>query len=354
MWRVIYNRDFPIINNNRIMVIDDSKYYEIHNLLTYNALFSFVVSPRGNGKTYNAKRWMISDFLKNKKQFVYVRRLEKELETRKLFFNDILHEFPDVEFKVEGYCAYINGEIAGYFIPLSKQQNFKSTPYPEVNKIIFDEFIPTDTGLNRKLKNEVLLYLDLYETIARDRRVRAVFLGNRVSTMNDYFLFFGLDPDPKKRFNKFRKGLIVVEMFTNSKFIKEKQESEFGQLIEGTAYSKYAIENEALQDKNSQFINCNKPKDSIYKFTLIGTNTELGVYYSSDEGCYYIDDKTDPNYPIKYTNDVQKHSNKVKFLRYNRNDKIIERFREFYILGNVRIKDYSVAFTLEEILKIIL
>lgn len=337
------------------MIIDDSKYYNINNLLTYNALFSFVVSPRGNGKTYNAKRWMIKDFLKNGNQFVYVRRFDSELDTKKLFFNDIMEEFPDVEFAVEGYMAYINGEVAGYFIPLSKQQNFKSTPYPKVNKIIFDEFIKTETGFNRPLKNEVILFLDLFETIARSRdNVRAVFLGNRVSTTNEYFMYFGLEPDPNKRFNKFRKGLIVVEMFTNNNFIEDKKDTRFGQLIKDSQYSKYAIENEALQDKNTQFIDKNKPKDCKYRFTLSDDNNYLGVYYSSNEGIIYIDNKYDINYPVHYTIDRDKYNNKVKYIKYHKMDKIMDIFRRQYINGNVRFNSSETAFVMEGILKDIL
>ena len=37
-------------------------YYSRNDLLSYNALFNFVVGERGTGKTYQFKDWCINDF----------------------------------------------------------------------------------------------------------------------------------------------------------------------------------------------------------------------------------------------------------------------------------------------------
>lgn len=39
-------------------------YYNNSQLLSYNALFSFVVGERGCGKTFSFKDWAIRDFIK--------------------------------------------------------------------------------------------------------------------------------------------------------------------------------------------------------------------------------------------------------------------------------------------------
>lgn len=156
-----------------------SMYWDITKSLTYNALFTFIVGNRGAGKTYNSTKWAIKDFLKTGNQFIYVRRYDEEFKKGKKekFFDAIIknNEFPQCEFKIKGYTAYINGKPAGQFMPLSKAKIEKSVAFPNVNKIIFDEFI-LDTGFYHYIPDEVMNFLDLYETVARDREgVRAYF-----------------------------------------------------------------------------------------------------------------------------------------------------------------------------------
>ena len=57
----------------------------------------------------------------------------------------------------------------------------------------------------------------------------------------------------EKRFQKFKDGLICLELFTSNVFIEKKKETRFGKLVTGTRYGNYAIENETLED-TSDFI----------------------------------------------------------------------------------------------------
>ena len=116
-------------------------YWDISKPLSYNALFNFIVGNRGGGKTYGFKKYAIQKFLKTGKQFVYIRRYKDELKNCKKFFDDIVGEFPEIEFKVHNHVAYIDGKEAGYFIVLSTAKIQKSTAFPDVETICYDEFI---------------------------------------------------------------------------------------------------------------------------------------------------------------------------------------------------------------------
>ena len=69
--------------------------------MSYNGLFNFVLSPRGNGKSYGAKERVIKNFIKTKElygqgeQFIYVRRYKTELKKKHLFFDDIRDKFQE-------------------------------------------------------------------------------------------------------------------------------------------------------------------------------------------------------------------------------------------------------------------
>lgn len=137
-----------------------SRYYNVDLTLSRNRLFNFVVGMRGVGKTYSSKRRAIKNYLQKGKQFVYLRRYDTELKKSEMskFFDDIYHEFPDTAFKVGDGAFFINNKVAGWYIPLSKSQLFKSVPFPNVSLIIFDEFI-IDVGTYRYLPNEVTTFL---------------------------------------------------------------------------------------------------------------------------------------------------------------------------------------------------
>ena len=91
-----------------------TKYYDISTLLSYNKILNFVIGQRGGGKTFNAKKWCINDFLKRGNEFVWVRRYKTEIKGLKQnFFNDIISTgiFPNVEFSIKGNHLFINNKL---------------------------------------------------------------------------------------------------------------------------------------------------------------------------------------------------------------------------------------------------
>lgn len=231
------------------------KWYSCNRLLSHNAFISMVMSPRGNGKTYDGKKLIIKNFLKDGSQSVYVRRKKTEIdEVKNNFWKDIQEEFPNHDFTVEGTVGFIDGKEVVYFIPLSTSTNKKSTAYPKVKLIIFDEYIVTKSTYNDYITNEMVLFLDLIETVFRSRtNGRVLLLANAVSYVNPFFSFFDIVPRENERFTKYKDGLICLEQFKSDVFMEEKKQTPFGRLIEGTDYAKYAIENEVLED-NNEFI----------------------------------------------------------------------------------------------------
>ena len=56
-------------------------------------------------------------------------------------------------------------KFVGYAMTLSTAQDLKGTSFPEVNTIIFDEFIIEEGQKKYYLQNEVVIFLNLLETI---------------------------------------------------------------------------------------------------------------------------------------------------------------------------------------------
>ena len=273
---------------------NDVNWYNPNRLLSYNALMSIVLSPRGNGKSFSAKEKIIKNFEKDESQAVYVRRTRVEIdEVKGTYWNDIKIKYPNHDYKIEGDIGYIDGKEVVHFIALSTSSNKKSASYPLVKLIVFDEYILTKTTYNRYLKNEVNLLLDLYETIARTRdNVRLLIMGNAVSYVNPLFTFFDIVPNPNKRFQTFKNGLICLEMFTDEGFMNKKIKSKFGQLIDGTVYGDYVVENKPLED-TEDFLRERGSDRYKYICTFKTEDFEIAVWDNLTMGGLYCDELVD-------------------------------------------------------------
>ena len=69
-------------------------YYDYDKISSYNATFNMIITNRGFGKTYGAKKRAINKFLKKGEQFIYVRRYKSIIHNWiKLQFNPICTSF---------------------------------------------------------------------------------------------------------------------------------------------------------------------------------------------------------------------------------------------------------------------
>ena len=324
-------------------------WYDKSELLSYNRVLNMVLSNRGGGKTFHFTRWAIDDFLKTKRQTVWVRRYKTELTNNdgnqgildnNAFFAAVINEglYPDVKLEIKGTIGYINDEPAIFFVALSTSRQMKSINFPNVNKIIFDEFIIGE-GRVSYLKNEVEVFLDLFETVARLRdNVRAVLLANSVTVVNPYFLFFNMRVDRSQRFTV--AGEVCVELFTDETFIAEKQKTRFGKLVAGTRYGNYAIKNEWLQDSET-FIERRTPR-SEFMCALKYNGTFYGFWIDYNVGLIYVNRQYDPSSYSLYCLQRDEHDLNlllIKSLAENRHlKKIVFAFRN----GLVRFEDMVV------------
>lgn len=326
-------------------------WYDKQQLLSYNKIFNFVLSNRGGGKTYHFTRWAIDDFKKNKNMAVWVRRYQTEIDEMLLngkFFDAVRDQYPGDELTIEGNIGYINKEPFVYFIALSTSRQLKSNNYPTVNKIIYDEFI-IDKGRITYIKNEPEVFLDLFETVARLRdNVRAVFLANCVTVVNPYFTFFHIHPDAGKRFNVYPRG-IAVEFFTDAEFIAAKKKTRFGQLINGTRYYDYSVENKWLND-NDIFIEP-KPKDGCQFLMGLKYNGQMfGFWVNYSKGHIYVNRQFDPSWYGLYCLTKEDHEPNLLLIKNLRSNRHMQMIIFAYENSLLRFEDMEVKSLMYEVL----
>lgn len=331
-----------------------SKYYDISTILSYNKILNFIIGQRGGGKTFGAKKWAINDFLKKGNEFIWIRHFKQEIkQLKRNFWDDIIHSglYPDVEFSISGDKLYINNKLCGYLIALSTSNQLKSSSYPKVNKIIFDEFI-FEKGHNHYRGDEVNDFVNLLDTIIRDRdNCRAVLIANNVQTTNPYFHYFNIRGDQTKRFVFDHKKGICIEFYTGDVYAQERLKTRFGKLIDGTEYGDFSLYNKPLHD-NNEFIQ-KRPNSSKFMYALLWKGYYIGVWYDVKNDRIYMSNQYDSS-GIIFSMTTEDHVPKTLFLREFKKMSQIRDIKYAYSVGCLYFENQMIKrYFLDEILPLI-
>ena len=322
-------------------------YYDPKMTWSYNAIYNQVYGNRGCGKTFGCLRFAMDKFIDTKArgeepwQLIYVRRYREELkkltkQNHGKLFDDVTDHgyYRGHHFKAEGNILYCDKEEFGMAIPLTDAPTLKSIPFPYARIGIFEEFV-IDKGVRRYLPNEVECFLELDQTIDRDRDVfRWFMLGNLVNTVNPYMTYWGLElPYHKTRELHGNDNQILVEVVQNEDFIEKKKGTRRGKLISGTRYGDYAIENKPLRS-NTHFI-AKKSVNSEYKFTLFYMGHTIGVWFDHTNGRYVISNSVDKQCPFRFSTTTDNMEPNTMLLKGNRKSIFIKNIIDAYNNGYV-------------------
>lgn len=185
------------------------KYYSLNRILEHNAKFNVIFGERSNGKTYSVLKLAVENFIKTGKQLAIVRRFEEDYKGKRgatvfdgLVENNEISKLSKGKWNSVYYysgrwylCRYeddarITCETPlAYGFAISSMEHDKSSSYPNITTILFDEFITRTFYLN----DEFVLFMNTLSTIIRHRNDVTIFmLGNTVNQYCPYFQEMGL------------------------------------------------------------------------------------------------------------------------------------------------------------------
>lgn len=317
-------------------------WFDLDRLLSYNATLNFVIAERGVGKTFGCKKKFLQRYLTKGEEFVYIRRYKTELELAYEGFWSQLQDnglFEDLKLTVKPSRKkvtkfYCNEKVCGYGIPLSTANILKSSSFSKVKNIMFDEFL-IDNGTYHYLRNEVIQFLEVIETIARLRDVRVVLLGNAISVVNPYFEFFNISLPYNSEYKTYKDGEICVNYVKNETYRKVKKASRFGKLVEGTAYGEYAIDNKFLRDDQA-FICKRDPQARVFS-TIILNGSKYGVWRNYKTCQVYISKDFEPSNPCIFCFDLADHNEETIYTKA-RNSSWFSAVIEAYKTGSLHFE----------------
>lgn len=178
------------------------KYYNIKPIAAKGCEYNIIYGGRASGKSYQMAEYLLDDYIDNGAQFVRLIRSWGQGNGLDTYFQELIDNNPKkykgvkVELtKDKGIRYTCNGETFGYIMPLSLQHNYKSSQYPAVVNVVFEEFVAPSAYdyLNQSGENELRAFRSALSTIFRHRKGRVWLIGNSEETSNPYFEFFGID-----------------------------------------------------------------------------------------------------------------------------------------------------------------
>lgn len=206
-----------------------TKFYTLDNILAKKATYNIIFGERSNGKTYSVLKRMLENYITNGKQGGLIRRWSDDFKGKRgqsmfdaLVANDEVrklsgNQWTDVYyFSGRWYlCRYEDGKRITderpfcYGFAISGMEHDKSTSYPDITIILFDEMLTRQNYL----PDEFVLFLNCISTIVRQRTDVIIFMcGNTVNKYCPYFAEMGLT-----HIRDMKPGSIDVYTYGNSK-----------------------------------------------------------------------------------------------------------------------------------------
>lgn len=188
-----------------------NKFYSLDKILEYNATYNVIFGERSNGKTYSVLKHGLENYTNNGEQMAIVRRWQDDFTGKRgrtmfdgLVANGVIADLTNDEYTDVYYygarwflCKYddetgkrITSEMPfAYGFSISSMEHDKSTSYPYITTILFDEFLTR----TMYLPDEFVLFMNVISTIVRYRTdVKIFMLGNTVNKYCPYFSEMGL------------------------------------------------------------------------------------------------------------------------------------------------------------------
>lgn len=268
-----------------------SKYWDIRNILSRQAQYNIVFGERSNGKTYGTLQYGLERYFAGLGKMAIIRRWEEDFRGKQastmfdsLISNGVISKLSKGKWNSVIYQSHrwymckrdienpknivVDDSPFAYAFALSSEEHYKSSSYPDITLIIFDEFLTR----NVYLPDEFIKFTSILSTIIRLRTNVIIFmLGNTVNQYSPYFVEMGL-----KNIKKMQRGKIDVYRYGDSGLTVAVEFSDFP-TKEKKSNMYFAFNNPKLEmirtgawemDIYPHLPIKYKPKDVIYKYYI--------------------------------------------------------------------------------------
>lgn len=189
---------------------ESNEFYSLDKIKEYKCQYNLIFGKRSNGKTYSVLKEGLTNYVNHGKQMGYVRRYREDFVGKRgqtlfaaLASDGTVSQLTKGKWDgvryMSGQWFLTNTDEKGrevrdsspfcYGFSLASMEHDKSTSYPDITTVVFDEFI-SRLGY---LQNEFVVFMNVLSTIIRQRDdVTIYMLGNTVNKYCPYFAEMGL------------------------------------------------------------------------------------------------------------------------------------------------------------------
>ena len=349
-------------------LIPKNKFYSLKNILSKNADYNVIFGERSNGKTYAVQKYALEQYAKTGKQCAIVRRWQDDfIGKRGSVMFDALVSNGEVEKATGGawtniwywaskwyLCRYeddkrITDETPfAYGFSISSMEHDKSTSYPNVTTILFDEFL----SRSAYIPDEFVLFMNVVSTIIRHRTdVKIFMLGNTVNKFCPYFTEMGL-----KHIKQMQPGDIDVYRYGDSKLTVAVEYTKPNSKGKDSDYY-FAFDNPKLNMitggawEMDIYPHCPckyTPAEVLYTYFIEfdGELLQAEIVQHADEGFTFIHRKTtpikNPETDLIYTTDFSPRPN-VRRTLTRPSSKLEQRIADYYKRDKIFYSDNEVG-----------
>lgn len=194
------------------------KFYSLTDIMERNAQYNMIFGERSNGKTYAVLEYGLTKYVETGATLAIVRRYAEDFKSKRgatmfdgLVANGVIEKLTKGKWTGVHYWGgrwyfykmddnlqkkIISETPFAYAFSLVSTEHDKSTSYPTIETILFDEFLTRQ----RYLPDEFVLFMNTISTIVRYRdNVKIFMLGNTVNQYCPYFNEMGLSNIKKMR-----------------------------------------------------------------------------------------------------------------------------------------------------------
>lgn len=186
------------------------EFYSLEKIDELHCQYNLIFGKRSNGKTYSLLKKGIENYVNQGKQMAYLRRYREDFVGKRgdVLFNGLVSngeiakltegKWTGVKYQASRWYLSVEAEKGRivtdstpfcYGFSLAQMEHDKSTSYPDITTVVFDEFISRIGYIN----NEFVLFMNVLSTIIRQRDdVKIYMLGNTVNKYCPYFAEMGL------------------------------------------------------------------------------------------------------------------------------------------------------------------
>ena len=345
------------------------KYYKLKNILSKNAIYNMVFGERSNGKTFAVEEYGIKQYIETGNTMAIVRRWQDDFVGKRgaVMFDGVVKagiidqltngEWTNVYYYASKWylCKFDkdNNRITDtnpfcYGFALTSMEHDKSTSYPDITTIMFDEFL----SRSAYLPDEFVLFMNVVSTIVRQRtNVKIFMLGNTVNKYCPYFAEMGL-----KHIKDMQPGTIDLYKYGDTKLTVAVEYAKPNK--NGKPSDMYfAFDNPKLQMITGGsweidiYPHCPvklKPKDILFIYYIIfdGETLQCEIVLHNDLFFTFIHRKTTPisdeNNYIIYSTDYHPEPNYHRYINKPMTQ-IEHRIAEFYKTDKVYYADNEVG-----------